>query len=201
MWRQPYIQAEVPEIVEPGELRRKMREATRELHEAIDDRFSTIAHEPEVAPYHAFVRMSEACHASLEAWLEPCLPADIAARRPSLARVLGDDRRAMGLGPLPCAPFRLPCRDLPEAAGVVYVLDGSRLGARMLARTIAARRDGARFSTRYLEAAAGAEPVFAALDAIARRLSTRDVGRAVEAAVAAFVLFEEAGMRAESATS
>lgn len=205
-----------PAPIAPGDLRRHLRAATAPVHAALDRRFADLL-DPAARDYRAFLRMNHACHGLLEAWLAeagpatrrsagdgpapqgPVLPAEIAALRPSFTAALAADMAAMGLAPLPpeglAARLASLRRGLPEAAGVVYVLDGSRLGARMILKEWRGRREASGRSSVYLTAAAAASvPVFAAFDALSAHLDPGELERTVAAAQTAFKLFEGASV-------
>lgn len=174
--------------VDPAALRLELREATAEAHAALDTRFADVA--GSLASYHAFVRMNHACHVALEGWLAPILPAGAHGRRPVLVAPLAADMEAMGLEPAPSPEIDLEPA-LPEAAGVLYVLDGSRLGARFIQRALAARAQtgDTALSAHYVTEAARPGAVFAALNHVAAKVGAHEVGRAVSAANATFTLF------------
>lgn len=139
---------------DPASLRQHLSAATGGVHRALDARYAGLVDPANRRLYHAFLVMTHASHTVLEAWLAPHLPDAVAALRPVLTQALEADIAALGLHPRsplgtrdpqsgpPFAepmPFSLdgafPLNGkggLPEAAGVVYVLDGSRLGARMI---------------------------------------------------------------------
>ena len=112
-------------------LRRRLRLESRESHERLDARFAGMTNEAEPGTYGRFLRVNEACHRVLEPLLfESPLGAAIpgfALRRGAPA--LAADLAAMTLSPLEAPAFPLSDLELPEAVGIVYVLEGSRLGA------------------------------------------------------------------------
>ena len=175
--------------VDPGALRRMLRSATVEVHAALDERFAGLGWDSAFA-YHAFVRMNDACHRVLEPWLDPHLDPHEHGLRRQFSEPLMRDMDAMRLAqlPAPALPFETTA-DVAEAAGVVYVLDGSRLGARVIARQLEKDPSAAHLSLEYVRAAATPGPVFAALDRLASRLEESDIGRTIEAASRTFALF------------
>lgn len=185
---------------EPSDLRAELRAATRDVHAELDRRFAAILDPGAVALYRAFLRMNAACHGALEPWLAARLPRHVAALRRPLTGALEADMAALALKPVILRPFAPAVRGLPETAGVLYVLDGSRLGARMILEGRARRRGGEGRggkerggdgrATAFLTAAAAAGPVFAAFDALCAHLGHHDHARITEAAQAAFKLFE-----------
>ncbi|MCF3932560.1 biliverdin-producing heme oxygenase [Acuticoccus sp. M5D2P5] len=207
-------------VADPAQFRRHLREATASSHAQLDRRFEAVADPSETEIYRAFVRMNHVCHTVLEPWLAKAVPPAILPLRRPLDDELGADMEALGLTPLPTEPIvsdvgrAWPMHEaVAEAAGVVYVLDGSRLGARMIlkewARRGASRSTGdpsaatpvddtfgvdatARPGTAYLNAAASPGPVFAAFDELAAQIRLSDYARVACAAQAAFNLFQSA---------
>ncbi|MGR3759804.1 biliverdin-producing heme oxygenase [Roseobacteraceae bacterium NS-SX3] len=89
--------------------------------------------------YADFLRLHSALVPPLENWLAACGAAALLPDWPMRQRTdaLLSDLRALSLPPLEPVPVALePC--LPSAAGVLYVLEGSRLGGKVLARRAAA---------------------------------------------------------------
>ena len=134
--------------------RQRLRAATGARHAALDRRFAGIEAGRDAGLYHRFIRVSDAVHRTLE----PILAASPLPDRMGgwsgreRAAVLALDLRAMGLKPLAAPPFAIPAPRLPEAIGIAYVLEGSRLGARMMHRSLAPRA-GHALSLRYLASA------------------------------------------------
>ena len=121
--------SDLPEIL----LRERLRAATAESHAALDATVSAFGVETP-AGYAAFLAGSAAALVPLElglervgvgAWL-PDWPRR--ARREALAR----DLAALELAPPASEPARIPSPAF--GAGLLYVLEGSRLGARFLVR-------------------------------------------------------------------
>ncbi len=149
--------------------------------------------------YQRFIAMNQAAHSALEPLLDghAGLNATIGSNsRTILLRALASDMRQMGLRPVATIPFPVHPVGLPEAAGITYVLDGSRLGARFIHRDFLARGLATQWpgiSTAYLEAAAladGFRDRMIDLSAAIRGAPQR--ARALAAANAAFALFEAA---------
>lgn len=177
------------EGIDPARFRLRLRQATAEIHTALDDRFAELGWDSPLA-YRTFVRMNEACHRVLEPWLETALPPEENGQRPRFAGPLAQDMDAMRLKPLPPPVLPFATADLANAAGVAYVLDGSRLGARMIVRQLSKTPPPfAPLSLHYLRAASAPGPVFSTLDRVALRLEERDIPRSTEAACQTFALF------------
>lgn len=128
-------------------MRDRLRAATSSSHAALDAVASTFDMETPVG-YGAFLAASAAAlsplelaleRAGVEAWLQDW---PRRARRAALAR----DLAAMDL-PAP-AIKALPTPSPAFGAGLLYVLEGSRLGARVLARQV--RRAAPHFPLAYL---------------------------------------------------
>ncbi|MFW8595162.1 biliverdin-producing heme oxygenase [Cribrihabitans neustonicus] len=117
-------------------LRTALRCGTKGEHEALD-RLVSRWDLSSRGGYRNFLRMQAAALLPLEAWLEDrgaaALPPDWPARRRSQA--LRADLAALALPePDPAAFAIAPCRG--TVAGVLYVLEGSRLGGRLLHRMV-----------------------------------------------------------------
>ncbi len=118
-------------------LRDRLRAATSESHAALDAKVAGWRIETPLG-YGAFLSASVVALAPLELALEragvfewlPDWP--MRARRVALAR----DLAALGLEAPPFQTALVPDRDF--AAGLLYVLEGSRLGARFLSRQVQA---------------------------------------------------------------
>ncbi|GAB5375513.1 MAG: hypothetical protein AcusKO_19750 [Acuticoccus sp.] len=169
-------------------LRWTLRQATTGEHEALDQRFATMS-DGSPDSYRAFIRMNHACHVVIEEWLDRILPAEVKALRERYDAHLTDDMRTLGLAHLPPQPFPVEGVSLSEAAGVVYVIDGSRLGTRLIARSPAARQEGA---SAYVSAASAPGDVFAAFNALCGMIDEAEIPASVEAARKTFILFTRA---------
>ncbi len=169
---------------------RALREGTRAEHERLDGLFEAF----DLADAGAYARFLNA-HAEallpVEAALDGVADRVIAdwAERKRSAEVLAD-LAALG-APTPAAPAAATIETIPAIAGALYVIEGSRLGGRMLVKQV-----GAGLPTAYLggEQPRGRWP--ALLDAIDAVL-TDDVAteQAVLAARDVFDRFERAGRR------
>ena len=121
-------------------IRMDLKLATADRHEALDRAFSGFALASR-SGYEAFLRAHAAAVFPLEERLEALgihqwLP-DWPDRRRRAA--LAQDLQTLGLSKP--EPLWLPAIDTRGIAGAVYVLEGSRLGARFLARHVLASED------------------------------------------------------------
>ena len=113
-----------------------LRKATAPDHDRVDRAFSGFdLSEP--AGYRAFLRAQEHALLPVEAALDAAgaerIVSDWPARR--RARALRDDLDRMGEREVSMEPFPAPSSPA-EVLGAMYVLEGSRLGGRLLARAI-----------------------------------------------------------------
>lgn len=169
-----------------GPAHARLRSATDTAHAALDGALSTLdLSDPQ--GYAAFL----AVHAAAQPPLEAALTGGAAEAVSPRAALLADDLAGLGAPlppPLPCAPLGR------EASwGVAYVLEGARLGARLLAAR-AARAPDPRIAAnrRYLSAPRrmGWAPFLAGLEAGLTTPAARDI--AARAALGAFVAFQRA---------
>lgn len=180
-------------------LRALLREGTATRHQRLDVSFAGMTDADDARQYHRFIRMNHACHACLEplvATLADRLGEPTLAERQPLLNALASDMQSMGLAPVDAGRLGVDATDLPAAAGLVYVLDGSRLGARFIHREFI-QKDLARrwpgISAAYLAAASGADAFGDRMAGLSDRVeSQRARDRAIATAQAAFALFEAA---------
>lgn len=137
-------------------LRDQLRRATAPLHEQVDARFSRYGLHTR-ASYGAFLQAHARALFGLEAALEAAaidtLLPDWAERR--RRHLLRQDLTALAL-PIPLA-LPLSTRLDPDACwGLAYVLEGSRLGARLLLKRVSATPwPGQQTALNYLQQAGG----------------------------------------------
>ena len=178
-------------------LRGFLRAETAADHDRLDARFAGMFDGGDAATYHRFIRMNHACHAALEPGLaERAAAVGLDANRAGrgLLPALEADMRAMRLAAL---DLRAPMpAGAAEVAGLTYVLDGSRLGARYLYRDIRSRGLSQVWATQsyaYLRAASERDPFRERMAALSEALPhPGDRERARKAARLAFALFEAA---------
>lgn len=169
---------------------RALRDRTAEAHERLDALFGGF----DLADRASYARF-------LAAHAEAIIPLEAALDRAGAARVLADwpgrrrgdalraDLADLAAAPLAPAPPVLLASGDPQLLGALYVLEGSRLGGRFLARQVPAK-----FPRRYLDAE---QPrgnwtfLLAQLDALLYDRSSLDM--AVAAALDAFARFETSG--------
>ena len=175
-----------------------LRAATRAAHDRLEAAFGTHDLASRVG-YAAFLRQHATALLPLEAALERADAATLVADWPSRTRsaALLDDLAALG-EPLPEA-LAAPAIAGPAAVfGVLYVLEGSRLGARLLVRRAEASAvPVVRAATAYLRHGEGAGlwPSFLAL--LDRSAYVRAAPeQTLAGALAAFELFEQAALEA-----
>ncbi len=169
---------------EAGRIRQALRSATSGDHQRVDDLFAGYALDS-ATDYRAFLT----AHARAVAALEP-------AARPDAPRLslLEQDMAALDAA----MPESLPVPSVPTPAfrwGLLYALEGSRLGGAMLGGAMLARRVGADLPTAYLSAVHGKGEWIAfqhALDAAAAEGGEGWLDDAVQGAQTAFALFAAA---------
>lgn len=180
------------------EAHRRLREATAHAHETVDAAFGGY----DLTDRDGYVRFLSA-HAEVMVPLEAALDAagaesvtpDWGARK--RGRLILADLAALGASPIPVSAeqgFDMPIAgeggdNEPMLSGIIYVVEGSRLGGRFLSRQVPAE-----FPKSYLDAhqqSGNWAKLLASIDQI-----LYDEGRtetAIDAALATFVLFERAG--------
>lgn len=136
--------------MQDGTLRRVLAAATRDLHETLDREIGALG---DAAAYGAFLTGSHAFRAAIE----PQLAQRAGWRVQALAPLIAQDLADLGL-PVPAVPDALPLPSPAARAAACYVLEGSALGARLLARRAAGLGFTAGRGARHL-AAQTASPV------------------------------------------
>jgi heme oxygenase len=182
----------LPEKLTP--LRNVLRQSTTAAHAVVDRRFAAMS-AAGLSGYIDFLRASAAAVLPLEqalaaARVHEILP-DWDARARSTA--LRDDLAALGV-PAPMARVDVPAvGGEARQFGMLYVLEGSRLGAKILARDAQASADPRMCAaTRYLRHGEGQRLWPSFVERLeASDATTRAPHEAVAGALAAFALFGE----------
>ncbi|EAU41370.1 hypothetical protein FP2506_01345 [Fulvimarina pelagi HTCC2506] len=172
-----------------------LRERTDREHRELDAYLGKIWATSE--DYAAYIRMNHRSHHVLEPAVETVLgmhrqPVTYLPMRAALDR----DVATLGIRPLAGRSFRL--RGSTEGAsliGVLYVLEGSRLGARMLHQRVKQSSWMDRFATMplaFFEAASQSRDFFKRMNALeSLMIDGDDIESAVSSAKATFALFME----------
>ena len=184
--------ARVQELSQSG-LREKLKAATALAHRALDARFSTF-NLTTVDGYRRFLEASAAALMPLEAALERSGIGELLSDWPQRSRqaaIAADIDRIGGI----FRPFNsMITLSRPEMWGVMYVLEGSRLGAKYLLRTIADCADPQmEVATRYLRHGNG-QPLWRSfLEKLEREPSATDgEAETISGAQRAFAMFARA---------
>ena len=119
----------------PGGMREKLKHATSRAHRDLDARFGAY-HLTHIDGYRRFLQASAAALLPLETALERSGVADLFADWPQRSRraAIADDLARIG-GAAHSLPA-IAALNRNEILGTMYVLEGSRLGANYLLRTI-----------------------------------------------------------------
>jgi heme oxygenase len=177
-----------------GRVHAVLRSRTAAAHRRLDAAFD-LARLPERGPYGAFLRASAAALIPLEARLDASGAAAVLPDWPARRRgaALLADLAGLDEPYAPSAGAGAPL-ERDTLLGVLYVLEGSRLGGAMIRRAVLAGGDPAACSNlRYLDHGRGRRfwPSFLArLDGAAP--DDAGLGRMTEGALAAFAAFERA---------
>lgn len=127
-------------------LRDRLRRDTRTEHEALDARFEGMFAEPGLPRYGGFLAMNLAAHRAIEPILAASPLAGAGWSPTGRLEALERDAGTLGLDTahegIPAFP--IPAPTLPQAFGIAYVLEGSRLGARFMAKALRADPAGPR---------------------------------------------------------
>lgn len=187
-------------------MRLRLRHETRKSHAALDATFAPMLETADYPSYRRFIRVSHACHAAIEARLDAgplaCLIADWRER--SRMPALEADRRAMGIAPLCVPDFELRPDDRAGAFGAAYVLEGSRIGAKFIARRMreaaaAAQWPGSSFAFVSAETAHRFQDFTIVLDE--QNFDEIEIASCCAAADRAFRLFADAARLASARTA
>lgn len=188
-------------------LRTHLRAATMAAHDLLDAAMQAASGWQTRADYARFLALQHAARAPLEAWLESHAPDDL--RPPPQTPLLARDLAALGAGLPPPSPLFAPLQtpsSLPgtsvsgEALGAAWVLAGSALGNRAIARQVA-RIGGGTWPVTFLEDGA----MMAFWQALRERIDgpvviaqVEGATRAAEAVFAHFLAVAESGQAPEA---
>lgn len=174
------------------DLRFRLREATDAAHRRLDAGFATRDLTRRV-DYVAFLQTMAAAFAPLEDWLDGVdpvfLPPDWAVRR--RAEALRADLIGLGVAVVRTSTEALRHSEA-EAPGILYVLEGSRLGGQVLLRQVLASPDPlVHANARFLRHGEG-QRLWASFAAWLSARPAQDHDAAARGALRAFALFEAA---------
>ena len=194
----------IQQRVDPGALRQYLRAHTAEVHGRLDARFGDFSGSQIIQSYHRFIRMNLLAHHGVAAFFEIVGAAETvpdaaeAALKQAIETGLNhleDDCAAMQLDCPPARGFALAPCGTSEMAGLAYVLEGSRLGARFIYRRLeksglVGKHEG-EVSSSYLRSTFdGEDRETGAFDIIGGMEEAVIEEQALRAALATFALFE-----------
>jgi heme oxygenase (biliverdin-IX-beta and delta-forming) len=196
--------------VDPGaEFLTRLRAETRMLHATTERHLAPAERLQDVHGYVRLLRTLYPLYASVEARLPSFAaflaldpPLDVVARR--RAHLLLADLRALGVDPDPRGDMRAAAAPgighFAHALGALYVIEGSRLGGRLLARQVAANIGGSTLGALSFLRSAGSDvgPLWteycAALRGYARHADVRSRDAVIAGALETFGQFDR-GLR------
>ena len=180
-------------------LRTHLRAATMAAHDLLDHAMQAASGWQTRADYARFLALQHAARAPMEAWLADHAPADLVP--PPQTPLIARDLAALG-APLPAsaAPFALPATP-GDALGAAWVLAGSALGNKAIAKQVA-RIGGRAWPAAFLGDAAMLafwQSLRARIESPAAPAEAAGATRAAEAVFAHFLsVADAAGPGAES---
>lgn len=179
---------ELPQPGHPVSAVGRLRDATRPYHDLVDAAFSGFDL-ADRAEYGRFLLAHAQATCAAEARLrdDPALP----AWRPR-AQLLADDLAQLGLAMPTPLEFELPA-DAAWRWGVLYVLEGSRLGASILVTRTASEAPSTFLSSRHL--AGEWRTLLRAIDFRGGELGPAWIDAAIAGACACFDLYRRAATR------
>lgn len=171
-------------------VRAALRAGTADWHDRVDAIFSR-ADLSDPVSYGRFLSAQAAAYLPVEADLEAAGIGNILADWPLRKRadLIRSDLEALSL-PVPQPEDGPPLSGVPTLLGAVYVLEGSRLGAAVLNRSVA---DSLPRSFLSASRPAAWRELISVLDE--RLASPEDIAAAVRAACDVFAIFERSGRR------
>lgn len=178
-------------------VRQHLKRATADQHATLDSGFGTLDLKNR-NDYKKFLAAQAAVMAPLEDWLTRHDIARVLADWPRRRRAaaLDDDLAGLGAVAEPSA-IVMGTPSVPALLGAVYVLEGSRLGARYLSRIVAGSDDAAvRGNMRFLNHGAGLPLWPSFLETLERRVTGAEAAdEAARGARQTFALFLNAQRR------
>lgn len=184
----------------PGEsLRTHLRGATMAAHDLLDHAMQTASGWRTREDYTRFLALQHAARAPLEHWLAAHAPADLAP--PPQTPLIARDLARLGMPVPPPAPLFTIGRPGPGAAlGIAWVLAGSALGNKAIAKQVA-RIGGDAWPTAFLgddRAMAFWQDLRARIERPAAAREAAGATRAAEAVFAHFLAVAQGAAAAES---
>jgi heme oxygenase (biliverdin-IX-beta and delta-forming) len=132
----------------PGDLRTHLRAATMAAHDLLDAAMQAASGWKSRGDYARFLALQHAARAPLEAWLAAHAPGDLTP--PPQTPLLAEDLAALGQAlPSPAPLLTLSRPGAGMALGAAWVLAGSALGNRAIAKQVA-RIGGGAWPTAFL---------------------------------------------------
>jgi heme oxygenase (biliverdin-IX-beta and delta-forming) len=170
-----------------ADLRAHLRSATMAAHDLLDAATRAAGGWRTLSEYARFLAMQHAARAPVEAWLAAHAPREL--RPPAQTALIAEDLARLGAPvPAPAPLFTLGRAVAGHALGVAWVLAGSALGNRAIARQVA-RIGGGAWPTAFL----GDEAMLAFWHGLRSRIErpcrASEAAGASEAAAAVFAHF------------
>ena len=132
-------------------LRERLRRDTRQAHDSLDASLDLIGPPLQLAQFARLLGRFHALHQTVEPALAAVLEPSLLAGRGKLA-ALRYDLKICGIDAIaPGRPNLPPLTDRATALGALYVIEGSTLGGRFIARHLRQERDLPPEAFRYLE--------------------------------------------------
>jgi heme oxygenase len=178
-------------------LRERLRDATADAHRDLDAQL-TAFDLTEFSGYRRFLQASAAAVLPLEAALTDGGVAEVFPDWPDRSRSQAIEADLARLGSTPQSAIKVPPLTRNGVLGTMYVLEGSRLGAKFLLRMVSDAVDRrVAQATAYLDHGAGKRLWQSFLHRLdVEELTERDGAEAIDAARGAFAIFERAADRA-----
>jgi heme oxygenase len=124
-----------------SDIHRRLREGTHAAHEQLEDRVRILDRIGDPQSRLTLVEQFHRMHAEIEAavapWLRDLAGLDFEARRRT--QRLEADLTVLGAQPGPLARDAIRACGVPQALGLMYVMEGSTLGGRVIRREVARR--------------------------------------------------------------